>query len=57
MKKVEIFTDDNTEMIKIIVDGNGVFEGNEWDIRNDTWISILKSVGTEVEEKPYTYAD
>lgn len=57
MKKVEILTDDNTEMIKIIVDGNGVFEGNEWDIRNDTWASILKSVGAEVEEKPYTYAD
>lgn len=57
-KKVEILTDHDAEMLLIKVDGECVFEQNEWDFT--TWQHlphILKSLGAEVVVGEYSCED
>lgn len=56
MHKVEVFEDNDHEMVKIVVNGEMVFHGNTWDIHEDTWISILSKCGVLVITSEYSYS-
>lgn len=56
-KLVEIFVDDDSEVIRIDIDGKSEFEGNFWDIYRDGWIEIMQKAGLKVDEYSYQYYD
>lgn len=55
MLDVTVLTDDDQEMITILVDGKEAFVGNFWDLSTDIWISIMWKAGVTVTEGTYTY--
>lgn len=54
-KKVTVLLDNDTDMVKIEVEGNPVFEGNTWDLNLGVWINIMQNASVDVEEKEYAY--
>lgn len=56
MASIEILEDDFTEMMKIIVDGETVYEGNFWDLDADQGIKLVaKSLGATYTHGTYEY--
>ena len=55
MHKVEVFEDQDYEMIKIVVDGELKFQGNFWDLGEDVWIDILRQCDVKVTTSEYSY--
>lgn len=54
--KVEILVDGDSEMMKIIVNGELLEEGNFWDFdTKDTIENILDKVGVDLEMGCYEY--
>lgn len=56
-KLVEVFVDDDSEMIRIDIDGKSNFEGNFWDIDRWVWLDIMEKAGLKVDEYSYQYDD
>lgn len=56
-KLVEVFVDDDSEMMRVDIDGKSWFEGNFWDIDRDGWIEIMQKSGLKVDEYSYQYDD
>lgn len=55
MSNVEILTDEDCEMIKILINGEECFIGNYWDLSTDVWVSIMQKAGVTVSERGFTY--
>lgn len=55
MSIVRIQRDDDYEMVRIYVDDVLKFEGNYWDLSDDTWVGILKYCNIKVVETNYNY--
>ena len=56
-KLVEVFVDEDSEMIRIDIAGKTNFEGNFWDIDRDGWMDIMRKAGLKVDEYSYQYDD
>lgn len=56
MSEVVMRRDENAEMLRILVDGELVFEGNFWDFSLDqTLPSVLEAAGATIVEEDYDY--
>lgn len=54
--KINIFTDDNSDMMRIDLEGVNVFEGNYWDFPTDGDLAeFLRKLGFSVTEEGYEY--
>lgn len=56
-KLVEVFVDEDSEMIRIDVAGKTEFEGNFLDITEIVWIDIMRQAGLKVNKDSYQYDD
>lgn len=55
MLDVTVLTDEDQEMITILVDGKEVFVGNFWDLSTDVWIGVMWKAGLTVTEGTFNY--
>lgn len=57
-KKITIKYDPSCEMQEILIDGKYYAQGNDWDMREEFWKTLIKEeFGVEIVEKRYKYKD
>lgn len=57
-KKITIKYDQSCEMQEILIDGKYYAQGNDWDMREEFWKTLIKEeFGVEIVEKRYKYKD